>query len=150
VIGWRIVRPVHAANPLSGVGAARWGSRWNSVGVRMAYASTSRSLAILEMLVHVTLDSVPAEVVLVPIDIPDSLIATLGELPEGWNDFPWRPEARRAGDKWIRENSSVAMFVASAVVPAERNVLINPAHTDFSRISVGQPEPHAFDRRLFR
>ena len=116
----------------------------------MAYTSSSRALAILEMLVHVTLDSVPAEAVLVPIEIPDSIITTLGELPAGWNDLPWRPDARRTGDKWIHENSSVAMFVPSAVVPAEQNILINPSHPDFSRISVGQPEPHAFDRRLFR
>jgi RES domain-containing protein len=149
VVGWRIVRPVHAANPLSGAGAARWGSRWNSVGVRMAYVSTSRSLAILEMLVHVSPDSMPADFVLVPVEIPDRLIGTVDELPEGWNALPYRPEPRRWGDSWIREGVSLAVFVPSAVVPAERNILINPAHADFSQVQVGQPELNAFDRRLF-
>jgi RES domain-containing protein len=150
VTGWRIVRPVHAANPLSGIGAARWGSRWNSVGVRMAYVSTSRALAILEMLVHVTADSVPAEFVLVPVEIPDSLIQPLEKLPEGWNTLPYGREARRTGDQWIREGSSLALYVPSVVVPAERNILINPAHAQFSQIQAGEPEANAFDRRLFR
>jgi RES domain-containing protein len=41
------------------------------------------------------------------------------------------------------------MLVPSAVLPAERNILINPAHPDFGRIEVGKPENHALDQRLF-
>ena len=149
MLAWRIVRLVHTDNPLSGAGAARWGSRWNSVGVPMAYASTSRSLAVLEMLVHMSREYSPRDAVLVPIDIPDSLIGELPALPKGWNDFPYGPESRRAGDRWIQQRSSLALFVPSAVLPAERNILVNPAHVEFRKIHIGQPEPHAFDLRLF-
>ena len=72
---WRITRSVHAASPLSGEGAARSGNRWNSAGVRIAYTSTSRALAVLEMLVHVTRDTIPEDIVLIPVDVPASLIA---------------------------------------------------------------------------
>jgi RES domain-containing protein len=36
------------------------------------------------------------------------------------------------------------------VVSAERNFLINPAHPDFQRILVGQPEVLETDLRLLR
>ena len=147
--GWRIVRPDYAANPLSGVGAARSGSRWNSVGVRMGYASTSRPLAILETLVHASQGYYPLNSVFVPIEIPDNLVVELAELPNGWNDIPYSVEARITGDGWIKEGSSLAMLVPSAVLPAEKNILVNPALAQFSQIRIGEPEPHSFDRRLF-
>jgi RES domain-containing protein len=72
VWAWRVTRKLYAANALSGEGAARAGNRWNSKGVRVAYASSSRALAVLEMLVHVTRDTVPGDTVLVPVEIPMS------------------------------------------------------------------------------
>jgi RES domain-containing protein len=149
MLAWRIVRSVYTADALSGAGAARWGSRWNSVGVQMIYASTGRALAVLEMLVHVARKNSLADAVFIPLEIPENLISAVPDLPEGWNHFPYRKESRRTGDRWIEQGSSLAMFVPSAVLPAERNILINPAHALFSQIHVGQPESHAFDRRLF-
>jgi RES domain-containing protein len=40
--------------------------------------------------------------------------------------------------------------VRSAVVREEWNYLLNPRHRDFGRIVVQQPEPFAFDERLFQ
>ena len=145
---WRITRSVHAANPLSGEGAARSGSRWNSRGVRIGYTSTSRPLAVLEMMVHVTRDSVPEDIVLIPIDIPASLIAELEAPPKHWNALPWSDPGRHTGDKWAREKKSAALLVPSVVLPAERNLLINPLHPEFARVKVHPPEMHAIDRRL--
>jgi hypothetical protein len=34
------------------------------------------------------------------------------------------------------------------VVPAELNVLSNPAHPDASRVAYAKPEPFSFDPRL--
>jgi RES domain-containing protein len=148
VIVWRIVRPVYAANPLSGLGAAQSGSRWNSRGVRMAYTSTSRALAVLEALVHVTREYFPHDAVLLPIEIPDNLIEVMPELPEGWDEIPYSPSARLAGDRWIKSGASLALRVPSAVLPAESNVLINPAHPQFGLIRLGEPESRVFDGRL--
>jgi RES domain-containing protein len=149
VLAWRIIRTAHSEDPLSGAGAARWGNRWNTIGVRMAYVSTSRPLAVLEMLVHLPREITPLDATLMPLEIPDDLIEGLPDLPEGWNHFPYRAAARRIGDRWIERGSSVAMFVPSAILPAERNILINPVHAHFKQIRIGQPEAHAFDRRLF-
>ncbi|HZP41975.1 MAG TPA: hypothetical protein VFD84_10765 [Candidatus Binatia bacterium] len=37
----------------------------------------------------------------------------------------------------------------SAVVPEERNYLLNPAHRDFRRIAFGAPRPFSFDPRVW-
>lgn len=147
--GWRAVRPAYAANPLSGAGAARAGSRWNSPGVRLGYASTSRPLAVLETLVHATSGYYPVDVVLVPIEIPDEMVADVPVLPKDWNQLPYSAGSRLIGDHWVRQGSSLAMLVPSVVLPAERNILINPGHALFGQIRISDPETHCFDRRLF-
>jgi RES domain-containing protein len=38
--------------------------------------------------------------------------------------------------------------VPSVIVPREWNYLLNPAHPDFGRLAVGEPEPFAFGERL--
>jgi RES domain-containing protein len=45
---------------------------------------------------------------------------------------------------------SAALLVPSVVLPAERNLLINPLHPDFSKVKIHAPERHAIDRRLLR
>ena len=147
---WRITRSVHAAHPLSGEGAARSGSRWNSRGVRIGYTSTTRPLAVLEMLVHVTRDSVPDDIVLIPIDVPTDLIDELETPPANWNALPWSGPGRNVGDQWVLEKKSAALLVPSVVLPAERNLLINPLHPDFPRLKIHPPELNAIDRRLLK
>jgi len=149
VRAWRAVRPAYAANPLSGEGAARAGSRWNSPGVRLGYASTSRPLAVLETLVHATRGFYPVDAVLVPVDVPDEMVADVPSLPKDWSQLPYSAGSRLIGDHWVKLGASLAMLVPSAVLPAERNVLINPGHVLFSQIRIGEPELNAFDRRLF-
>ncbi len=146
---WRITRAVHAANPLSGEGAARAGNRWNSVGVRMGYTSTSRPLTVLEMLVHVTRETVPLDILLIPIDVPDDLITELKPVPKQWNEVPFNSQARAAGDHWVSAMSSAGLLVPSAVLTAEQNLLINPLHPEFSRIRVLEGESNFLDLRLF-
>jgi RES domain-containing protein len=147
---WRLVRARHADAPLAGVGAAIAGGRWNSVGVRVAYTSQHRSLALLEMQVHLRADQVPDDLALVAIDVPDALVTTLARLPSGWNALPWSTAAREAGDRWVARAESLALRVPSVVVPGESNVLINPAHAAFGRVRIARPEGFGFDRRLLR
>lgn len=41
-------------------------------------------------------------------------------------------------------------MVPSAIVPIERNVLLNSNHPDMGTVEMGAPEPFAFDPRLWR
>ena len=80
------------------------------------------------MLVHVTREGIPEGVMFIPIDVPASLIEELETPPKNWNALPYSDQARYAGDKWAREKKSTALLVPSVVLPAERNLLINPLH----------------------
>lgn len=145
---WRLTRAAHAEHPLSGQGAAMAGGRWNSAGVRIAYTSTSRPLAVLEMLTHVTRDTVPPGLVLVPVDVPERLIAAGDALPADWSALPYSASARLYGDAWVGGGRSLALLVPSVVLPAERNLLLNPAHRAIGRARVLAAEAFAFDRRV--
>ena len=147
---WRITRAVHAAEPLSGEGAARSGNRWNSQGVRVAYTSLSRPLAVLEMLVHTTRETIPRDLRLIPVDVPDDLITEIGTAPPHWNAYPYRAESRSAGDAWAAASSSLGLLVPSAVLKGERNLLINPLHPHFARVRIHPGEDDFLDRRLFK
>ena len=70
-------------------------------------------------------------------------------LPARWHES--RDESlRRFGDGWIRGSDTAALLVSSAAIRDEWNVLLNPAHVDFSRIPFRSPQPFEFDSRMFR
>lgn len=45
-------------------------------------------------------------------------------------------------------NGSAVLIVPSAVMPLERNYVLNVLHPDFRKIAFGQSEPFPFDPRL--
>ena len=61
---WRIVKTRYSADAFSGEGARLYGGRWNSPGVAMVYTAGSKSLATLEVLVHLDMISRGSSVVL--------------------------------------------------------------------------------------
>lgn len=137
-----------AATAFSGEGAVRYGGRWHLAGTPVVYAATSRALAALEVLVHLEIRHAPPGFVLIPADVPDELIADLGEPPPGWDALPPGDVSRRAGKAWLESRRSVALRVPSIVVRGEHNVLLNPLHPELERVEIGRPEPFAFDPRL--
>jgi len=146
---YRITSLSYADDPLSGIGAAITGARWNNKGVRMAYTAASRSLAILELLVHVGRQSVPLDRVMVPIDIPDDATEAIASLPSGWNALPYNAEVQAAGDRFVRDGRSLALRIPSAIVPEEFNVLVNPLHARRADVVVHPPGDLVWDVRLF-
>ncbi len=147
---YRITTQALAHDCLAGIGAALYGGRWNSKGTRIAYTAASRSGAILEMLVHVgDRRNVPADRVIVPVDVPEDTIGQLDTLPRGWDKLPYSSTVQRAGDNWIRGGRELALRVPSVLVREEWNVLINPLHARFGEIAIGKVEPLVLDGRLF-
>lgn len=136
----------------SGEGAYVAGSRWNTPGHRMAFAAQSESLATLEYLVHATSDAYFHETVLVVAELDDRYVAAYNSkaLPKNWRSFPPAPETQRIGDDWLASETSTALEVPSAIVPRERNVLINPRHKDFGKLRVLAVEEWGPDPRLTR
>lgn len=149
---WRIVKQRHAETAFDGEGARLYGGRWNSPGVAVVYASESRALATLEVLAGLQTNSPLPEYVLIPAEFEDSLVVAVEveELPVNWRKNPPPPSTQRVGDDWIAGGGSAVLRVPSALVPQESNYLLNPRHTAFSEVRIGQPEGVAMDPRLIR
>jgi RES domain-containing protein len=121
---YRLCRALYSK--LDGVGAMRYGGRWNSPGIAVVYAASSLSLAILETRVHLT--RMPVDYVKLEIEIPDTTFhpheVTVASLPPGWRtelDY-----TRSVGDALLRANPLTPIKVPSVVVDTEWNVLFSP------------------------
>ncbi len=148
---WRICARQHAA--FDGEGARRYGGRWNHRGTAVVYASESLSLAALEYFVHLDTDLSPRNLVAVAADLPEGLrIAriVLGGLPGGWRRYPAPESLQDIGTAWVAKGTTAVLCVPSAVIPEERNYLLNPAHPEFKRIRLREPQAFHFDPRLWK
>jgi len=147
---WRIVKARHASGAFDGEGARLYGGRWSSPGTPMVYLAESRSLALLEVLVHVGDASLLAHYVCIRVELERADCAELdpARLPADWAASPAPYELQRLGDAWVAAGSSLALRVPSAVVPEERLVLVNPRHPRAARLRVGDAEPLRVDPRL--
>jgi RES domain-containing protein len=148
---WRLIKSRHASTAFDGEGARLFGARWNSPGVRVAYAADSAALAVLEVLVHLQNPRILESYSIVQAHVPEPLVATLppAELPADWADSPVPPTTQSIGDSWVEIGSSAVLRVPSAVVQPASNYLLNPAHPGYTEITVSPPEPFDFDPRLW-
>ena len=134
-----------------GSGAALEGARWNSPGRTLIYASEHYATAILEKLVHAGRTQLPGAHHAAAIEIPDDLPSERfdPDAVAGW-DSEDSAAARDYGDEWHASGRSAVLIVPSLPgQPIERNFIINPAHPDAARISVGPPFNVVWDGRLF-
>jgi RES domain-containing protein len=117
----------------------------------MIYTGESRALCALEVLANA--GELADDYVAVPIEIPDYLsiaVIPAADLPLGWDANEPVPATRDLGTNWATELTTAILSVPSAVIPRERNYLLNPAHPDFARVQFHRPEPFYFDDRLGR
>lgn len=103
--------------------------------------------------VHVDPLDAPDDLVVIPADIPDEVSRReirVTRLPRNWRKTPAPRALPQLGTDWAHAGKSAVLVVPSALVPRERNYLLNPAHRDFRRIRVGRPERFAFDSRMWK
>lgn len=150
---WRLVRQSYCSSPraaFDGTGAAIAGGRWNRKGTRVVYASSARSLAVLELLATIERRDAPDDYAFVRAQLDDCDVTSLASLPPDW-----RSPARSAGtvdigEDFVRTAATLALAVPSVLIPQEANYVINPMHPRFSRLETSDAfEPFAFDERLF-
>jgi RES domain-containing protein len=147
---WRLVPAHRATTAFDGEGARLFGGRWNSSGVRVVYTSENRSLAALEVLVHLTPATIHRLFSMIGVRIPEELIEVVPvrKLPSNWNALMISTENHAFGDEWIRSERSAVLKLPSTVISAESNYLLNPQHPDFARLQLEPPEDFSFDPRL--
>lgn len=103
----------------------------------MAYAASSLELAVLEAMMHISLDQIPVDTIWLSYRVPDDSILTLQTLPEKWDQpMPYEPSVQAVGDSWIKSGKSLGLLVPATVLPMRKNVLINPAHSRFGEIEL--------------
>ena len=149
---WRIVKARRADESLSGEGARIYGGRWNHAGSSIVYASTSLSLAALEVFVHLDRYDMGLRFTAIELDVPDTSTEVLDDrsLPDGWRTFPAPDICKEIGTRWVREQRSLVLLVPSIIVPQEHNVLISCDHPTFNSVRVASTHDFAFDARLWK
>ncbi|MGB8932230.1 MAG: RES family NAD+ phosphorylase [Anaeromyxobacteraceae bacterium] len=148
---FRLSRLPEPARAFDGEGARLYPGRWHPPGVAVVYASQSLALATLEVLVHLDFRHAPPSHHGFVIDVPDSLIETLDEatLPPHWRERRYRSETQAIGGEWAASLRSPALLVPSVLVPDEKNIVLNPRHPDFPKVTIGGPMIVLLDGRLF-
>lgn len=80
-------------------------------------------------------------------EIPDELI------PDNFLEVPAEEETSIMGTRWLKSKSSVAIKVRSVILPPQYekdfNVILNPEHPDFAKLTVKTVVECPFDLRLF-
>jgi RES domain-containing protein len=151
---WRICRRRYAKRAFDGKGAREYGGRWNRRGDVVAYASSTLSLAALELFVNLVPARVPKDLVAIAADIPDGVSIEQWEvstLSRNWTQTAPLPEILQdLGSEWIRSQRTAVLLVPSVVIPEEFNVLLNPTHADYARFEVGRPRRFQFDPRMWK
>jgi len=133
---------------LSGVGGLRAGGRWHSQGRRVVYLADHSASALLEMLVHIDRDLIPATYQLLRVVVPADIAIedADAELPPDWRSQTLT--SRALGDRWLDRSSSALLRVPSAISAKGNNYLLNPAHPDATKIAVAEIIKAPFDPRL--
>lgn len=132
----------------SGMGAALYGGRWNSVGSPVIYTATSLALARLEKLVQLDgLDVPPKGLGQIEIVVPDDIVKEIYP----YKRIPASEVSTQAfGDQWLKQRRTLVLFVPSVASDGDFNALINPEHKDFKRLQVSSETPVRWDKRLFK
>lgn len=154
---WRIGYCENPAPPLPallhglGFGSTLGNGRWHTKGMQqVVYAGSSRALCQLEKRVHCN-GATPKNQALMRLEIPAK--AQLLSAADIGLQSTWRADeahTQSLGMEWLGSGASLGLWVPSYIEPLERNLLLNPAHPDYQRITlVLERNPFVFDPRLF-
>lgn len=118
-----------------GLSASGCENRWNRGGQLVIYASGSRSLATLEMVVRRSniLPSLGYRMMVLSF-MEEALSirqVQLDELPDNWRSMYGRSALQEIGASWYDANESLVLKVPSVVVPEEFNYVFNTKHELF-------------------
>lgn len=145
---YRIVRSAYA--DLTGNGARLYGGRWNSEGRPVVYFASSRSLAVLEALAHLSPTNMPDDFCMMIVEAPDNSVTALdiNTLPEHWQEYPEQNILKQIGNRFLAEKQHLLLKVPSAIVKEEYNYLLNPLHSSADKVKIIGKQPFSFDARL--
>ncbi|WP_380875097.1 hypothetical protein ACFB49_03320 [Sphingomonas sp. DBB INV C78] len=130
---------------LDGMGGIVASGRWHERGRPIVYTADSSALAMLEVLVHLQVRSVPPPFQLIEIHISDEV--TSEDAPPKLLDDPAKSAVW--GTSWLAERRSALLRAPSAIAPGGFNWLLNPLHGEAARAQVIRHARWPWDSRLF-
>ncbi|RYG05969.1 MAG: RES domain-containing protein [Chitinophagaceae bacterium] len=138
------------AEDLSGLGAKLFGGRWNEVDTACIYTSQHLSLAFLEKFVHANAKENMMNIALLEFEIPDdeNIIFNVDQdkLDVKWmNDVAY---TQWLGSQILSDDSILAFSMPSALIPQERNYVLNPNSNHFDKLKIVQIADFKTDYRL--
>ncbi len=71
-------------------------------------------------------------------------------LPKNWRRYPAAESLKDIGTTWAAKGATAILAVPSAIIPEERNYLLNPAHRDFKQVRLRKSIPFHFDPRMWK
>lgn len=148
ITAWRIVKAKHKKRAFDGEGARIAGGRWNKIGIPMIYTADSLALAALETIVHLPKQELLKKIFSsIPVEFDAGLVITLNpaDIPKDWDSFPPPESTQNISSEWALKKRSVVLKAPSTVIREEFNYLVNPAHPDFKKLSIGSPAKFVFD-----
>ncbi|MEI8294253.1 MAG: RES family NAD+ phosphorylase [bacterium] len=145
---YRIVNHKWRTSAFDGEGARIHGGRWNHPGVSCVYLASSRALAALELLVHLTPKTQSIRFTFLEVSLESMSIEKIATLPVGWNDALPSGATREIGTEWLRSKRSPVLQVPSVLIPDEPNYLLNPRHPDCENFFPVRARDFFFDPRL--
>ncbi|MFT4075059.1 MAG: RES domain-containing protein [Asticcacaulis sp.] len=149
LMAFRIGDPAGRFPIYDGTGAGLYPGRWNTARSPLIYASANYATALLEKLVHGG-GILPDNQHFIQITIPPQVSYERYDTKAhpGWDSSDER-QCKTYGDAWYAERRSVILLVKSAVTKIDDNILINPTHPEFGRLTASLHEPVYWDERLF-
>ncbi len=142
--------PEQYAENMDGLGASKFGGRWNSKGFPVVYTSLSISLSLIELLVHHASINTIKNNQLIILELPDLL--DVSEILKEEMNSNWQSDIKYSqtlGNRFLSSSSALLLKVPSAIIPQEHNILINPRHHQFEQIKIKEILSFIFDLRLF-
>lgn len=127
-------------------------ARWNKDGEFVIYTGETRSLAMLENIVHKSIQTgLDYETMIISITDSEDVFSRkkISDLPSNWRDISAYSKLQDLGSKWYHSKESLVLQVPSVIVPQEFNYIINANHPEFkNRITLVRQEEFVLDNRL--
>jgi RES domain-containing protein len=137
-----------------GYGSTLGPGRWHlppPMGLAVVYAASSRALAQLEKRVHAN-GVAPVNQALIRLEMPPKVNLLDAITDKALDLANWKHDegyTQALGVDWLTTRESLGLWVPSYVEPQERNLLLNPAHPQYSNIAVHvETQNFKFDPRL--
>ena len=149
---WRLVPDAGKAAAFTSEGSREYGGRWNPKGTAVVYLADHLSLAALETYVLLPRAALSNPYLAYRVSFPDSIVPEgvgMEQLPDNWRINPAPPSTQAMAQEWLQEGKSLLLSVPSAIVPQERNLVVNLEHPDWASATVSEPERFYFDPRMW-